>query len=96
MSATKVRCFLISIHWPEKSPAHLRPGTLLSLGYFNTLFIIVCGLYPCAMAKETASLISVNSVDPETQQPENAMNKDGLCSTGDNCCCQHIEGKGDK
>lgn len=48
------------------------------------------------MTKETASLVSVNTVHAETQQPRNAINKQGLCNQRDNCyCCyQHIEGTG--
>lgn len=58
--------------------ASLGAGTLLSLGYFDALFIIVCGLYPCAMTKETASLVSVNTVHAETRQPHILINKQGL------------------
>lgn len=55
-----------------------RPGTLLSPGYFNVLFIILAGLYPYAMTKETASLVSVNTEDATSQQPQNLINKHGL------------------
>lgn len=48
------------------------------------------------MTKETASLVSVNTVDAETQQPQNVINKYGLCNNGDNCCYQHIEGTGEE
>lgn len=86
------RSVVISVYWPGKSPPScLGLGTLLSLGYFDTLFIIMCGLYPCAMTEETASLVSVNTVHAETQQPRDLINKQGLCKEGDNCyCC--IEG----
>lgn len=62
-----------------------RPGTLLSLGYFDALFIILSGLYPCAMTKETASLVSVNTEDATTQQPQNLINKHGLCNKKNRC-----------
>lgn len=43
------------------------------------------------MTEETASLVSVNTVHAETQQPQDLINKQGLCKEGDNCyCC--IEG----
>lgn len=57
-----------------------RPGTLLSLGYFTVLFIILSGLYPYAMTKETASQVSVNTEDATSQQPQNLINKHGLCN----------------
>lgn len=53
------------------------------------MFIIARCLYPCAMAKETASLISVNMGDADTQQPQNAINKPCLCNKRDNCYCSY-------
>lgn len=66
---------------------HLGSGTLLSLGYFDALFIIMCGLYPRAMSEEMASLVSVNTVHAETQQPQNLINKLGLCNSWNDCRC---------
>lgn len=51
----------------------------------RTVYYYVCGLYPHAMTKETASLVSVNTVDAETQQPQNVINSHGLCDKKDNC-----------
>lgn len=98
-AVTKVHCLRLFFHLRllELSPPPRHgPGTLLSLGYFDALFIIVCSLYPCAMTKETASLVSVNTVNAETQQPQNLINKQGLCNKRDNfsCCYRHIEGTG--
>lgn len=85
---------LISVYWHEWSPLpRLRPGTLLSLGYYVALFIIMDGLYPCAMSKETASLVSVNTAHADTQQPRNLINKQGFCNKRVSyyCCIQRTE-----
>lgn len=53
----------------------------------------MCGLYPGAMTEETAYQVSVNTVHTETQQPQNLINKQGLCNKGGNCPAEgQIEG----
>lgn len=47
----------------------------LSLGYFDGLFIIECTPVPGMGAGETASLVSLNTVQAGTQQPQNLINK---------------------
>lgn len=59
----------------------LMSGTLLSLGYFGTLFIIMCALYPSATTMETASPVSRVTPDAETQQPQKVISKHGLYNT---------------